>query len=192
MKKYILTGAPGSGKTALLRKLEVEGYPVVEEAATDIIALWQAEGVEEPWLERSFIDAVVLLQKQREMSSTGPRGSVQFCDRSPVCTAALADYLGHPGSAPLACELERMRSEGIYERQVFFIRGLGFMTQTRARRINLEEASRFEKIHEEMYRRFDFEIVSIEAGAVADRVRVITDYVNALSRSAGAVSKERG
>ena len=33
MPAYILTGAPGSGKTAILRKLETLGYLVVEEAA---------------------------------------------------------------------------------------------------------------------------------------------------------------
>ena len=34
MPAYILTGAPGSGKTAILRVLETHGHPVVEEAAT--------------------------------------------------------------------------------------------------------------------------------------------------------------
>ena len=48
MKRYILTGAPGAGKTAILRHLELDGYGVVEEAATDIIALEQVQGVAEP------------------------------------------------------------------------------------------------------------------------------------------------
>jgi hypothetical protein len=39
MPGYILTGAPGSGKTAILRQLELNGHTVVEEAATDVIAL---------------------------------------------------------------------------------------------------------------------------------------------------------
>ncbi|MBM0260113.1 AAA family ATPase, partial [Micromonospora sp. 4G55] len=39
MPAYILTGAPGSGKTAILRQLEIDGHAVVEEAATDVIAL---------------------------------------------------------------------------------------------------------------------------------------------------------
>ena len=33
MKRYILTGTPGAGKTAILRALETEGFDVVEEAA---------------------------------------------------------------------------------------------------------------------------------------------------------------
>lgn len=42
MPRYVLTGAPGAGKTAILRQLEIEGHAVVEEAATDVIALAQA------------------------------------------------------------------------------------------------------------------------------------------------------
>jgi predicted ATPase len=35
MPSYILTGPPGAGKTAVLRQLEIIGYAVVEEAATE-------------------------------------------------------------------------------------------------------------------------------------------------------------
>lgn len=56
MPAYILTGTPGSGKTAVLRMLETAGYPVVEEAATDVIALNQALGREQAWDEHAFID----------------------------------------------------------------------------------------------------------------------------------------
>ena len=43
MRRYILTGAPGAGKTAILRQLELDGFSVVEEAATDVIAAAQAQ-----------------------------------------------------------------------------------------------------------------------------------------------------
>ena len=39
MRRFILTGTPGSGKTAIIRQLELDGFSVVEEAATDVIAL---------------------------------------------------------------------------------------------------------------------------------------------------------
>jgi len=48
MKRYIITGAPGSGKTAIIRQLELDGFSVVEEAATDIIAALQTHGTAEP------------------------------------------------------------------------------------------------------------------------------------------------
>ena len=49
MKRFILTGAPGAGKTAVVRQLALDGFSVVEEAATEIIALEHARGVAEPW-----------------------------------------------------------------------------------------------------------------------------------------------
>ena len=48
LKRYVLTGAPGSGKTVIIRQLEVDGFSVVEEAATALIALKQAPGLDEP------------------------------------------------------------------------------------------------------------------------------------------------
>jgi len=64
MKRFILTGTPGAGKTTILRQLEIEGFDVVEEAATNVIALEQAKGVAEPWLQGGFLD-MVDLQRRR-------------------------------------------------------------------------------------------------------------------------------
>ncbi|MFK4106870.1 AAA family ATPase [Streptomyces sp. NPDC019531] len=38
MRRYVLTGTPGAGKTSILRCLAKHGYEVVEEAATAVIA----------------------------------------------------------------------------------------------------------------------------------------------------------
>ena len=62
MKRFIITGAPGAGKTAIIRQLELEGFSVVEEAATDVIASAHARGAAEPWTDSLFIDAVADLQ----------------------------------------------------------------------------------------------------------------------------------
>src|SRR5262244_4674789 len=118
MRRFILTGAPGSGKTAIIRQLELEGFSVVEEAATDIIALWQARGVAAPWTHPSFIDAIAALQRQRQVRAAHETGEVQFHDRSAICTAALAVYLGYPLSDTLARELQRIETEAIYQHDV--------------------------------------------------------------------------
>jgi predicted ATPase len=173
MKRFILTGSPGAGKTAILRQLELDGFSVVEEAATDVIALWQAQGIAQPWTDRSFIDAVAGLQKRRQVRSASDAVEIQFHDRTVICTAALASYLGYLPSEMLSRELERIQAEKIYQKQVFFIRNLGFIKPTEARRISFDESLRFEQIHEETYRTFGFEIVSIEPGSLADRVKAI-------------------
>lgn len=168
MHRYILTGAPGAGKTVLLRALERAGCAVVEEAATDVIALAQAEGVAEPWTDPGFIDAIVELQRQREARAAG---EVVFFDRSPVCALALARFLGHPVSPLLRDELARIA--GVYQRRVFLVRGLGFVTPTAARRISLEDALRFEAVHQEAYAELGFDLVAVEPGPVADRAAAV-------------------
>jgi predicted ATPase len=173
MKRFVLTGAPGAGKTVILRQLELDGFSVVEEAATDVIALQQAQGIEEPWTYPWFIDAVVDLQKLRQLRASGEFGDVQFHDRSAVCSAALAAYLGHPIPDGLSRELERIKTEAIFQKRVFFIRNLGFITPTEARRISFEETLRFERIHEKTYRNFGYEIVSVVPGSLLDRVAAI-------------------
>ena len=84
MPSYILTGAPGAGKTAVLRLLEASGYPVVEEAATDVIALGNALGRVEPWHELDFIDKIITLQRQRQ-DSVRAAGSSYFTLAAAVC-----------------------------------------------------------------------------------------------------------
>jgi predicted ATPase len=177
VRPFILTGTPGSGKTTLLRQLEVDGFGVVEEAATDVIALLQAQGEAEPWTRSSFIDAIVDLQRKREMAAAEFPPKVQFHDRSVFCTAALADYLGFPRSQLLRQELERVQAENVFGRSVFFIRNLGFVAPTDARRISYEEALRFEEIHEQVYREHGFQLVYIEPGSISERVVAILNAI---------------
>ncbi len=173
MRRYIITGAPGAGKTAIIRQLELDGFSVVEEAATDVIAAAHAQGIDEPWQHPSFLDAIARLQKDRQIRTSYQPDEIQFHDRCAVCTAALAAYLGFPYTPLLTDELERIQREAIYQPQVFFIRNLGFIKPSEARRISFEETLRFEKIHEETYRDFGFELLSVEPGTLAERVDVI-------------------
>jgi len=177
MRRFIITGAPGAGKTAIIRQLELDGFSVVEEAATDIIAAAHARGTPEPWTHPSFIDDIANLQRDRQMRASHQRDGIQFHDRCAVCTAALATWLGYPWSPVLTSELERIKRDAVYELRVFLIRTLGFVTPTDARRISLEDTLRFEKVHEETYRNFGFELVSIEPSTLLERVSIITTAI---------------
>jgi predicted ATPase len=173
MPWYVLTGAPGSGKTAVLRQLEQDGFAVIEEAATDVIALAQAAGEAEPWACRGFADRIVALQRRREQLAAEHRQQTVFLDRSVICTLALCRFLGHPVSPLLADEVDRAVAERRYGEAVFFVRGLGFVTPTAARRISQKNATAFEKVHEQTYCELGFRLIEVGAAPLADRADLV-------------------
>ena len=120
MKRYILTGAPGSGKTSIIKALKNEGYDVIEEAATDVIANEQKLGNNEPWKYPNFIDTIIDLQKEREILTSKLSAEMQFYDRSPICTYALAIYLRFDPTRALLEEIDRIQKNHIYQKNVFF------------------------------------------------------------------------
>jgi predicted ATPase len=174
VSRYVLTGTPGSGKTAILRLLEHAGYRVVEEAATDVIALGQALGRAEPWQGPDFADAIVSLQRRRQDRAESDCGGADgvFFDRSPVCTLALSRYLGWPVSPRLAAEVNRF----VLDRAttvVFFVRNQGFVEPTAARRITYEDSLVFEDVHERTYRELGFELIDVPAGPLTQRADLV-------------------
>ena len=184
MPSYVLTGAPGAGKTAILRLLEANGYPVVEEAATDVIALGHAFGNTEPWQDPDFIDKVLVLQRQRQESIRESKGTTVFFDRSPACTLALSRYLGLTVSCLLSTEVSRVIAEGTYEQLAFFIRNQGFVQPTPARQISFQDSLAFERLHEQVYRELGFQLIEVPAGPLADRVALIRQTVSQNHRPA--------
>jgi predicted ATPase len=177
IKRYILTGTPGAGKTALLQALAVRGYAVVPEAATDVIARAQARGIDESG--PGLVDDIVAVQRARQEAPVPPDVTVQLFDRSPICTLALARYAGLPVSPVLAAEVERVLRARLYQQPVFFVRPIGFVTPTAVRRITYEQSLRFERVHEDVYRGCGFELVDIPPASVPDRAARVMSYLGA-------------
>jgi len=175
MQRYILTGTPGSGKTSMLHALKSQGFAVVEEAATDVIALEHMQNNPDPWRQPDFIDKIVRLQKQRQLQVLVAPADIQFYDRSPICTYALSRHLGYAPSADLLEEVARIQREHVYQSEVFFIENLGFCEPTEARKISFEESLLFEKIHAETYRSFEYVLINIPPDSLAERVKSITE-----------------
>ena len=170
-RRFILTGAPGAGKTVLIRHLETLGHEVVEEAATDVIALNQARDVERPWEHPAFITDIAALQAWREAAPM--RSTHRFADRSLFCTLALAEWLGHPVPFELLATADQMAASGWFDRRVFFIDQLATIENTAARRISFDEATRFGATHAAVYRRYGFELLQIVPAPIEDRAAAI-------------------
>ena len=177
MPRYVLTGTPGAGKTVILRALERAGQIVVDEAATDVITLEHALGRAAPEDDPEFLAKITALQRARQLGRAPDGDGLVFFDRSPVCTLALARFLGREVPAALSGELDRVITGQIYAPTVFFVRSLGFVTPTAVRKIGLADSLAFENVHERVYRELGFTLVDVPAAPLPARVDVIAAAV---------------
>ncbi|RAO39478.1 hypothetical protein PSN13_00502 [Micromonospora saelicesensis] len=176
-RRYVLTGAPGAGKTSVIEALRHRGHVTVREAATDLIAERQAQGYAEPWHDHDFVDAVAALQHHRQVGADADQ-PVVFYDRSPLCTLALARHLGRPVGPALTAEVDRIMRERTYQRLVFLISPLGFIRHTAARQISYADALAFARLHREVYEEHGHQLVDVPAGPVRKRVALIEKHVS--------------
>lgn len=169
MKKYILTGGPGSGKSSIILELEAQGEIVVREAAEDFIRLQQARGIAQPWLLEDFQDRILELQLQREkeIERTGRAGV--FIDRGTLDGLAYYQILGKEPSEKMKLELRKHRTEKPYAK-IFLIENLGACQTNQVRREDLAEALELERLQELNYRK--------HAGYGRDVIRIEPDSVN--------------
>ena len=182
---YVLTGAPGAGKSVLLEELLRRGFAVVPEAATDVIGTLHRAGVAEPWTLTDFADRVLGEQLERATGAArfGPTRSVIF-DRSPVCTLALARYVGQAPSPGLVHAAGAARED--YAGGAFFVADLGFVERTAARRISHSAARAFGQLHAEAYLECGFELIGVPARTVAARADMVESTIR--DRSEGAMA----
>lgn len=182
LRRYVLTGAPGAGKSSIGMALRGRGYLVVGEAATDVIASEQARGVDEPWQRADFLDKIVRLQRRRQAEPVPSDVQVQVYDRSPLCTLALARYLQRPVTRLLAQEVARVCEERVYEGEVFLVLPLGFVEPTSARRIGYHDALEFHAVHEAVYQEHGFQLIDVPVAPVGERAATVDGYITCSRR----------
>lgn len=157
VEKIALTGAPGSGKSSIIRTLEYYWREkVINEAAEDIIKYFKARGIQEPWKLPDFQDRILELQLQRETERENEKGRI-FIDRGILDGLA---YYQIQGKTP-SDAMKKSAQEAKRYQKVFLIELGDNCEKTNIRKENLEEALKLQELQYQNYSNAEYDVERI-------------------------------
>ena len=167
IKKYVITGAPGTGKTTLLQELEKQ-YACMHEISRKIIIAEQAingDGI--PWKNVSKFTELVYKSSITELESN-PKALLT--DRSILDLIAYLEVAGKP----IPTFLDNFPYHSKYEKIVFFAPAWqNIFHQDKQRLQDFSYCQELEKALEQAYLKRAFEIMKLPRESVANRVSFV-------------------
>jgi predicted ATPase len=164
MRRIVITGGPGTGKTTLLAALRARGYRAVDESARTIIQERLAGGLSPRPPALEFARHILHRDIAKYEQPTG--ADLVFFDRSIVEALCMVDQAARLE----AHELRDLLSRYPYDRRVFVLPPWEAIYTTDSERDQtFAEALRVHETLTEWYRRCEYEIIEVPPGAVVER-----------------------
>lgn len=165
----ILTGAPGSGKTAILSRLRSE-FRCVDEPAREVLAEQRATGGTGTWDQDPSLFVHLLLQRAIEKYDTarGSGDTVIFDRGVPDCVVYAVRAGVDP--APSLAAVDECR----YQPHVLFLEPWSDIYEKDEERImSFEDAVSFSETLRDVYERSGYTLVVVPRGSVEERAAFV-------------------
>lgn len=176
--RYVITGGPGVGKTALINELERYGFQIVHEEARSIIKRQVKTGGDGlPWKDKSLYAELMLnasLQTYRKVSADHSTETV-FFDRGIIDTFC---YM-HMENIPFSEEISKIAEKYRYNKKVFILPPWKEIYENdNERKQTWEEAEFTFQQMKETYLKYNYEVIEVPKGTLAERLKFVIGIVN--------------
>ena len=173
-QKYIITGAPGTGKTAIINTLMLKGYSCAEEISREIIAEQKIIGGDIlPWKNQiTFENHIAKLRKEQYLNSSENKN--YFFDRSSIdCIAYLK-----ANKLEITTEITQIIKQCVFNKKVFITPIWEEIYINDGERIeDIKAAINIEKSLIETYKSLGYSLVKVPKLSVSERVNFILSKI---------------
>jgi predicted ATPase len=187
---FILTGAPGSGKTAILGQLGHE-FRCVDEPAREVLAEQRATGGSGTWDQDASLFVHLLLQRSIDKHAMARRsGDTVIFDRGiPDCIVYAVRAGADPTPSLEAADAYRYQPH-VYQPHVLFLEPWSDIYETDEERImSFEDTVAFSRTLRDVYERSGYTLVDVPRDSIAERatfVRMSVARFGAIGTRGGA------
>jgi predicted ATPase len=165
---YVLTGGPCAGKTTTILELEKRGYPILKEAARELIDEMLAQGKsldvirgDPTWFQQT------VLRRKVAMESLVPHETEFFFDRG------VPDSIAYYRENGVAEDEELREASRLFRYKRIFLLDLIDFTPDEARNESPELAKKLHEAIEKGYRELDYDVIHVPVMPVEARVDFI-------------------
>ncbi len=172
--KYIITGAPGTGKTAIINALIEKGYNCAKEISREIIAEQLATGGDIlPWKDQiAFENHIATLRAQQYHKI--PKDKLCFFDRSSIDCIAYLDA----NKIETTTEIAEAIKECVFNKNVFiapFWKEIYINDKERVE--DIESAINIERSLIKTYEKLGYTLIEIPKTSIKERVDFILSKI---------------
>ena len=168
---YVITGAPCSGKTAVIRQLEQRGYTVVHEVARAYIDAELARGktLAQVKTDEWAFEHHILMAKVKIEAGLA-RDDIVFLDRAVPDSMAYYTLCGLDPFEP------RRRSRTVRYQKIFLFERLAFLTDA-VRSEDEKVAARLERLIEKSYQSLGYKLIHVPLASVTERTEFVLAHL---------------
>ena len=173
-QSYVITGAPGTGKTAIINELKERGYCCVDENSREIITEQIKNGGEIlPWKNQIAFENLISSKRAKQYASID-KDEVYFFDRSTIdCIAYLK-----ANNLETSAEILEFIKDCKFNSNVFYTPiWEEIYTTDSERKESIESAMIIENFLLSTYKYFDYTLIEIPRLTIEERVDFILSKI---------------
>lgn len=174
VNRYIITGAPCTGKSTLISSLKSEGFPVFDEVARKVIAeQLEKRSSKVPWLDNIGFSELVITQQQKDYNSAS--SPINFYDRGIPDVLA---YIKHFNTKKEWLKFEPIVKQHSYTPTLFLLPPWKEIYQNDKERLeSFDDALKIHHALVETYSYFNYKIIEVPLASNKERLNFILKHI---------------